>query len=246
MTTAASRWLPGALYGPPLRWTTPTLAGRSDRRHIALTFDDGPDSCSTPQLLATLERHDVRATFFLIGEHIAAHRDLIRQMYDRGHELAIHGWTHSCVLKLSPQALEGDLRRASETLADVTGTPPRWYRPPYGVTTIAAKQVSAQAGLTPVLWTAWGRDWSRHVGAGGIVRRVNRTLKPGGTVLLHDTDRYASPDSWRRTITATDLLLTRWHDAGIPVGPLAEHWLTSGGCPAGAPERPAHRPAPSP
>lgn len=228
MLTAASRWLPGALYGPPLRWTTPTLAGRSDRRHIALTFDDGPDQHSTPHLLEVVERHDVRATFFLVGEHIAAHRELVHQMHDLGHELAIHGWTHTSVLRLSPQALLDDLRRATDALTNTTGIMPRWYRPPYGITTVAARQASAQAELTPVLWTSWGRDWSRYVTSAGIIRRVNRTLRPGGTVLLHDTDRYASPDSWRRTATALDTLLHRWERAGIPVGPLAEHGIPYG------------------
>lgn len=220
------QWLPGALYGPPLRWTTPVLAGRSDRHHIALTIDDGPDQRSTPSVLKTLARFDVRATFFVIGEHVDQHRDLILEMTGTGHEIAVHGWTHTSVLRLHPDQLRRDLARTADLLTEITGTPPRWYRPPYGIMTLASRDIARTIGLTPVLWTAWGRDWSRYVTSHGIVRQVNRTLRTGGTVLLHDTDRYAAPDSWRRTDRALEILLRQWQDAAIPVGPLGEHWPT--------------------
>lgn len=217
-------WTPGALYGAPLRWTSPRLAGRSDRHHVALTLDDGPDPLSTPQVLRTLARHEVRATYFLVGEHIAGNRALVERTHAGGHDLAVHGWTHRSVVGLSRQRLRDDLERTCAAITQITGTRPRWYRPPFGITTLASRDAARDAGLTPVLWTAWGRDWSRWVGPAGITRRVELTLRPGGTVLLHDTDRYASPGSWRRTDAALDTLLTRWASSGVPVGPLAEHW----------------------
>lgn len=221
------QFLPGALYGPPLRWTTPRLAGRSDRRHIALTLDDGPDPGSTPALLATLRRHDVRATFFLVGEHIGANRGLVSEMHEEGHELAVHGWSHRCTLLLSPARLRRDIATTVGAITEITGIAPRWYRPPYGVTTMASRDAAGGSGLAPVLWTAWGRDWSRHVDARGVVDRVERTLRPGGTVLLHDTDRYSAPGSWLRTDQALSELLTRWGDAAVPVGPLRDHWASA-------------------
>lgn len=219
-----ARWIPGALYGAPLRWSTPSLAGRSDHHHIALTYDDGPDDRSTPHLLEILERHGATATFFLLGEHVAAHGDLVRHMHRTGHEIAVHGWTHTCVLRQRPEHLCEDLRRAIDVIADVTGTTPRRYRPPYGVTTVMSRQVSRHCGLDLVLWTAWGRDWSRYVSSEGIVRRVRRTIRPGGTVLLHDSARCSAPDSWRRTLRATDVLLADWRHQAIPVGALRDHW----------------------
>ncbi|WKV16625.1 polysaccharide deacetylase family protein [Janibacter limosus] len=125
---------------------------------------------------------------------------------------------------LSRQRLRDDSERTCAAITQITGTRPRWYRPPFGITTRASRDAARDAGLTPVLWTARGRDWSRWVGPAGITRRVELTLRPGGTVLLHDTDRYASPGSWRRTDAALDTLLTRWASSGVPVGPLAEHW----------------------
>lgn len=223
-TTRIRQYMPAALYGAPLRWSTPRLAGRSEPRHIALTFDDGPDPRSTPTLLKTLDEHDVRATFFLVGEHIEPNRRLVAEMHAAGHEVAVHGWTHRCVLGIPPARLRNDLARTSELIATITGALPRWYRPPHGVTTLACQDAAEEAGLTTVLWTAWGRDWSRHVDAAGIVGRVNGTLRPGGTILLHDTDRYAAQGSWRRTNAAVDRLLSQWREARIPIGRLKDHW----------------------
>ncbi|MFT4264122.1 MAG: polysaccharide deacetylase family protein [Nocardioides sp.] len=207
-----------------MRWATPSLAGRSDRRHIALTIDDGPDPGSTPVILETLARNSVRATFFVIGEHVERNRSLVSEMHLAGHEFGVHGWSHTCTLSMAPERLRRDLTKTAALLTDITGAWPRWYRPPYGITTLASNEAARINGLTPVLWTAWGRDWSRFVSAEGIVKRVNRALRPGGTVLLHDTDRYASPRSWIKTDRALQVLLPEWERLGIAVGPLNDHW----------------------
>lgn len=231
--SALARWTPGALYGAPLRWTDPALAGRGRPDHIALTLDDGPDPLSTPAVLEVLTGHDVRATFFVMGEHLTDHALLVRALHERGHEVAVHGWSHRAVPRLSQRRLTAELVRTAELITTITGERPRFYRPPYGITTRACLQAARDAGLRPVLWTAWGRDWSAHVDASGIARRVRRTLRGGGTVLLHDTDRYAAPGSWRRTAEALDVLLREWRAAGWQVGPLGEHGLL----PVPVPER---------
>jgi peptidoglycan/xylan/chitin deacetylase (PgdA/CDA1 family) len=220
----ARQLVPGALYGAPLRWTMPELSGRSPTHHIGLTLDDGPDPTSSPAILDTLASYDVRATFFVVGEHAVQHRQLVRSMHQGGHEIAVHGWTHRCVLRVPPDRLLRETWRTADVIADITGERPRWYRPPYGLASLASNAAAREVGLTPVLWTAWGRDWSRWVTPAGIVRRVRLTLRPGGTVLLHDTDRYAAPGSWRNTDRALGHLLRGWEQRGVPVGPLCEHW----------------------
>ena len=212
-----------ASVGPLRRRITPGLAGITAGPHIALTFDDGPDPRSTPRFLELLARHDRTATFFLLGAFVAENAGLVREMAAAGHELAVHGWDHRCVALKRPGLLAGEVRRTADLLEDLTGEAVRCYRTPYGVTTTEALLAARSTGLRPVLWSAWGRDWERGATPQRIVRSIDRTLAPGGTLLLHDTDRTAAPGSWRRTLVATEVLLERWHADGSHVGPLRDH-----------------------
>ncbi len=205
----------------------PVLRGVSDTRHVALTFDDGPDTTSTPRFLACLEELDVRATFFVLGRHLGD-GSLVREMSARGHEVGVHGWDHRAAVAHAPRRLADDVRRTRDLVEDLTGGPVVWYRPPYGLLTSASLWAARSAGLRTVLWSAWGRDWERGASASSVAALVSRQLSPGGTVLLHDSDRTSSPDSWRATLGATRLLVTRWQECGLDVGPLREHWAHAG------------------
>jgi peptidoglycan/xylan/chitin deacetylase (PgdA/CDA1 family) len=214
-----------ASIGPARRRLAPRLSGIAPTRHVALTYDDGPDPASTPLFLDLLARHGRHATFFLLGEHVVRHPELVAEMADRGHELAVHGWDHTCVLAVPPGRLMAELEETVEILERLGGRRPRWYRPPYGVLSTPALVAARTAGLRAVLWSAWGRDWEARATPSRIVRTVGRTLAPGGTVLLHDTDRTSAPGSWRHTLAASEVLLEGWDRAGLPVGPLGEHAL---------------------
>lgn len=205
----------------------PVLRGVSDTRHVALTFDDGPDVTSTPRFLAVLEALDVRATFFVLGRHLGDGA-LVREMAARGHEVGVHGWDHRATLVHAPRRLADDVRRTRDLVEDLTGTPVVWYRPPYGLVTSTSLWAARSAGLRTVLWSAWGRDWELGASASSVTALVRHQLRPGGTVLLHDSDRTSAPESWRASLGATQLLVTRWHEAGLDVGPLADHWDRAG------------------
>lgn len=210
------------------RWVGgPVLRGVSDTQHVALTFDDGPDTTSTPQFVACLEALDVRATFFVLGRHLGDGA-LVREMSARGHEVGVHGWDHRATLAHSPRRLADDVRRTRDLVEDLIGAPVVWYRPPYGLLTSTSLWAARSAGLRTVLWSAWGRDWERGASASSVAGLVRRQLGPGGTVLLHDSDRTSAPDSWRASLGATQLLVTGWQEAGLDVGPLGEHWGRAG------------------
>ena len=200
------------------------LSGISGSHHVALTYDDGPDPASTPEFLDLLAGHDVRATFFLLGRYAAEHPDLVQRIVGAGHELGVHGWTHRCVAWVGARRLVGDLRTTRRVLEQISGRRVRWYRPPYGVLTTHALVAARSAGLTTVLWSDWGVDWRRGRTPEQVLATVTRGLRPGGTVLLHDTDRTSAPGSWRTTLAASELLLGRLAERGVPVGPLGEHW----------------------
>lgn len=230
---------PSALSFGPVRgaltpWVaTPALSGLSGRRHVALTFDDGPDPASTPSFLALLDRLDVRATFFVLGRHLGD-RGLLRELAGGGHEIGVHGWDHRPAALHRPGTLVDGISRTRDIVEDATGAGVRWYRPPYGLVTAVSWWAAHAAGLQTVLWSAWGRDWERQATPQSIVSRVSAHLRPGGTVLLHDSDRTSAPGSWRATLLATKLLVPRWQAADLEVGPLDEHWQVpamSRGCP---------------
>ncbi len=212
---------------PPVRsvWF-PSLAGIGDAGRIALTFDDGPDPDSTPAFLRQLEQRGVTATFFLLGSMVRRAPGLARQIAEAGHEIGVHGDRHRCLLLRSPRSTLDDLRRARDTIVEATGQNPRWFRPPYGVLTTASLVAARLLGLQPILWSTWGRDWSATATAGSIVRTVRSGLRPGGTILLHDSDCTSAPGSWQRTLAALPDLLDYCARQGWTVGPLRGHGLS--------------------
>jgi peptidoglycan/xylan/chitin deacetylase (PgdA/CDA1 family) len=208
---------------PVRRHLLPGLTGLGDPGHVALTFDDGPDPRSTPAFLAALDSHRVTATFFLLGRMLARAPELGRELVAAGHEIALHGWGHRCLLARGPRGTRDDLTRGYDLIADVTGAPPRWYRPPYGVLTTGALTAAGRLGLTPVLWSAWGLDWTSRATPASVLATVRRDLAGGGTVLLHDSDCTSAPGSWRATLGALPALLDGIRAGGLAVGPLGAH-----------------------
>ncbi|MBP0457759.1 polysaccharide deacetylase family protein [Streptomyces montanisoli] len=215
----AGTWLHG-----PRRRLLPGLAGIGHPGHVALTFDDGPDPASTPLFLDALDDLSARATFFVLGESLARHPELGREAVRRGHELAVHGWTHSRPWLPGPARDAREVARAAETVRQVSGEYPRWYRPPYGILTGGRWYAAARAGLRPVLWSAWGRDWTADCTPASVVRTAERDLAGGGTLLLHDTDRTSAEGSWHATLGALPELVRGLRTAGLAVGTLSQHW----------------------
>ena len=213
--------------GPLRRMFLPGYAGQGDSGHVALTFDDGPSRLSTPRFLDLLADTGVRATFFVLGSSLSRDLPLAREMTAQGHELAVHGWDHRLLIGRVPREVRADLHRAHGLVGELTGYPPLWYRPPYGVASTTALRTARSLGMAPVLWTAWGRDWSRRATPGSVSRAVLRVRQAGGTVLLHDADTYSAPGSWRAAVGALPGLLRVWKESGLRVGPLGEHGLPS-------------------
>jgi peptidoglycan/xylan/chitin deacetylase (PgdA/CDA1 family) len=214
-----------AAVGPLRRRLLPAVAGSGDPGHVALTFDDGPHGEATPQVLRLLDSAGVGATFFLLGRMVAEHPELARAIVNGGHEVGVHGYDHRLLIKRRPAVTFEDMRRATTTIADVTGTIPRWWRPPYGVASTASLVAARRLGLTPVLWTCWGHDWAPNATPDSISRAALRKLAGGGTILLHDSDHSAAPRSWEATLGALPAILTACRVRGLTVGPIGEHGI---------------------
>jgi peptidoglycan-N-acetylglucosamine deacetylase len=184
-------------------------------RGVALTFDDGPHPEGTPAVLDHLARRGAVATFFLVGEQVARRPELARRIVADGHEVAIHGYRHTLLLRRRTKELAADLDRCVATIEDATGVAPTLYRPPYGVFSSAALAHVRQRGWRPLLWSTWGRDWRRRTNPVEIARLATRGLRAGDVVLLHDSDAYSSADSWRRTAAAVPSVIDAVESLGV-------------------------------
>ncbi|MFE1046193.1 polysaccharide deacetylase family protein [Streptomyces olivaceus] len=225
-----------AHIGPAVTWLPelrrrrfPELAGQGDAGHVALTFDDGPDPVSTPRVLDALDGLGVRATFFFLGENVARWPAVAGDAARRGHELAVHGWSHGRPWLPSPGRDVREVLRAAHVVGEVAGQAPRWYRPPYGILTAGRWAAARRAGLRPVLWTAWGRDWREDATPASVRATVAAAMRGGDTILLHDTDHTSAPGSWRATLGALPGIVRDCHEAGLGVGPLGRHGMTGTG-----------------
>lgn len=216
---------------------TPAIVGRGRPDHVALTFDDGPDPASTPQFLRVLDDLGWKATFFMLGSEARRAPGLVGEVVAEGHEIAVHGDEHKNMLRRGPKAATDDIRRCRDTLAELGGVEPIWFRPPFGVLSLGSYRGARRLGLTTVLWTTWGRDWRARATPESIAADVARRYVAGGTVLLHDTDGESFPGSWRKTLDALPLLAEVFADRDLEVGPLVDHQVGRRSAPTAANDR---------
>lgn len=183
LITAMGLWPRSTWLGP--NWSRlPAVAAA--RNEIALTIDDGPDPAVTPQVLALLDRHAVRATFFCVGEQAARHPELCRDIVRRGHAVENHSQRHSHSFAfMGPRGFLRELQAAQTTLGRITGETPMFFRAPAGLRNPFLAPVLTRLGLTLASWSARGFD-TRIGDAGRVRRALVGKLAPGAILLLHD------------------------------------------------------------
>jgi peptidoglycan-N-acetylglucosamine deacetylase len=175
---------------------------------VALTFDDGPHPEGTPAVLELLARAGARASFFVIGEQVERRPELVIQIAEAGHVVGLHGQRHRLQTRLTLEQVRDDIARGMTTIERTLGTAPVWHRPPYGIYSPAGLQAVRGAGLRPLLWSRWGKDWRRFTTPARIASRTMKAVLPGDVILLHDADFYSAGGSHQRTAAALELILT--------------------------------------
>jgi peptidoglycan-N-acetylglucosamine deacetylase len=182
LLTAAGLWPRSKLLGP--NWTR--LPAASGEPSIAITVDDGPDPEITPRVLALLEEHRVRATFFCVGERVTRHAALAREIVQRGHAIENHSQRHLHRFSLlGPRALADEIARAQQAILTATGEVAQFFRAPAGLRNPFLEPVLARANLRLVSWTRRGFD-TVSASAQRVLGRLTRRLQAGDILLLHD------------------------------------------------------------
>lgn len=153
------------------------------QRYVALTFDDGPSGRFTRRLLEGLEERHVQATFLLCGYRLKIYPELARQIFESGHEIGLHGYTHQNMATLSRKALCEEIANTRALLPE--GCTAAFLRPPGGNDSPLVQQIAKKEGLALLMWSVDPRDWAVH-DASAVEAAVVNSVADGDVILLHD------------------------------------------------------------
>jgi peptidoglycan/xylan/chitin deacetylase (PgdA/CDA1 family) len=195
---------------PTGQWYGRTFTGIArGSKQLALTYDDGPNDPHTYRLLEVLARHNVHATFFLIGQFVRERPEIAREIVKAGHVVGNHTFTHP-LLTLKPVAeVRKELSDCNAALADALGRTPSIFRPPFGGRRPAVLRVARELGLEPIMWNVTGYDWDAPPAA-VIEKKVSSRINGGNVILLHDGGHKQMGADRSQTVLATDHLIARY------------------------------------
>jgi peptidoglycan/xylan/chitin deacetylase (PgdA/CDA1 family) len=205
--TYAAMWPTSQIFGR-------AIVGGSDPLEYALTYDDGPNDPDTMRLLDVLARHEVHATFFLIGRFVRQRPEIARAIHAAGHLIGNHTMTHPVLLFQSPRRVHEELAGCNAVIEDAIGAPVHYFRPPHGARRPDVLRTARKLGLTPVLWNAMGYDWQPTTSEQVLAKldksiHRNQHRRAGSNLLLHDGGQAGIGQDRSHTIAATATLLSR-------------------------------------
>lgn len=174
------------------------MSANLSQKIVALTFDDGPNATTTLEVLNQLKKYKIIASFFLIADHMnEASKKSVKMAYDMGCEIANHSKTHSDMTKLSVEAIQEEIRYTSEAIQEITGTYPKFFRPPY----ISVNDTMVAQIDLPFICGVGGRDWEEEVTAQERAKLILDQVQDGSIILLHDFEGN------EKTVEALDIII---------------------------------------
>jgi peptidoglycan/xylan/chitin deacetylase (PgdA/CDA1 family) len=182
-------------------------------RQIALTYDDGPNDPHTLRLLEVLAKHNVHATFFMIGRYVQQRPEIVREVVKAGHVIGNHTFTHPLLTLQSAAQTRRELSDCHLALQDAIGNHSNLFRPPFGGRRPATLRIARELGLEPVMWNVTGYDWNAPPSA-VIEGKVAKQIRGGDVILLHDGGHKQMGAGRSQTVLATDSLITKYQAEG--------------------------------
>lgn len=201
-----------------LNYFSPNILWRMQDDNIYLTFDDGPDTAITPKLLDLLQKHNIKATFFLLGQKVERFPDIVLEIQKNDHTIGNHSYSHPIMLAKSKREIIYELDKTDETLFKITGEMPRLFRPPHGIFGVNLLSVLNITKHKMVLWGASVGDFRKQATCNAIKNRLSKIAKHGDIILLHD----GHPNS-KNTLTALEKVLDWLKERGINFSAIPEN-----------------------
>ena len=201
-------------------WPTSQVYGRTfiglerGSPFVALTYDDGPNDPWTPRLLEVLDRHSVKATFFVIGRFVAQRPDIARAIVTAGHAIGLHTWDHPNLIFAGSAEVRRQIEQTRRAVFDATGVETDLFRPPFGARRPGTLRIIRAAGLEPIMWNVTAYDW-KSTTAEKVVAHIERQMRGGDVILMHDGGHKAMGADRSHSVAATDQILTRYQDKGV-------------------------------
>lgn len=185
----------------------------TEEKVISISFDAAWGRANTEGILDILDQYDVKTTFFLVGFWAENHPDLVQELVARGHEIGNHSATHPHMSQLSEAQIREELRKTSDLVKSITGTPTTLFRPPYGEYNDAVVRVSREEGYECVQWNVDSLDW-KNLGTENMVRQCTKSVNPGDIVLFHNDSKYI--------LEALPQILEYYTQAGYKIIPISQ------------------------
>jgi len=209
-TTAAAITAAGyQSMSPTGQWYGRTFIGvAAGSKQLALTYDDGPNDPHTLRLLEVLAKHNVHATFFLIGRYVQQRPDIVREIVKAGHVIGNHTFTHPLLTLKGKSEIRRELADCRSALEDAVGQHSNLFRPPFGGRRPAVLRIARELGLEPVMWNVTGYDWNAPPAA-VIEQKVAKQMRGGDVILLHDGGHKNMGADRSQTVVATGHLIAR-------------------------------------
>jgi len=204
------------VFGPAL------VRGPAEGKRVALTFDDGPAPPFTELILDILRGRNVKATFFVCGQNVERHPEILRRIHAEGHLIGNHAYSHRFPYFRSRAFFAEEIDRTQGLIEKVIGQRPGIFRPPYGARWRGLYDVLRERGMRLVNWSDTGYDWKCDTEE--IVRRTLAKLGPGSIILLHDGKNTLPPGEVDRsdTVRALPAILDGVTQAGLTFVPLTD------------------------
>ncbi len=199
----------------------PIYSVEKTEKVLSLSFDAAWGADYTDDLLNILHRHQVRATFFLVGFWVEKYPDVAQRIAAAGHEIGNHSATHPNLVPLTAEQIALEVSRTHEIIRQATGVPPRLFRPPFGAYSNRVVETLTALGYHTIQWSIDSLDWRTEATPQSIVDRVTTRAHPGAIVLFHNNATY-TPQALEPIIIS----LREQAYSFVPIGELllAEDW----------------------